>query len=504
MLRIGGMDFIKNALKLLELKSTSEDGNEEVVNFLIPLFEQMGAKLILQQIPHSLPDHNKRQYNLVAIFGDDLVDSRTRKGLLLTNHIDTADPGAPEDWTELLGKPWSPLEKDGFLYGPGAADAKLDFLCKVAACETFKESKFREPVYLAATCGADSLLQGSRYLIQSGAVNPRHVIVGSPTGLRVANRQKHHLVFRVRISFVSIERDSQEFNAKIFISSRTRGVHVAHPEAQKSALANVMLFLDQIRNSPVPNRLFSFQGGSSLRKMPDTATAGIVITSRDLDTIRDRFRSISANHRDCNFEMRFGGTGDRGLRLLPDEVYPVVFKLRDEVQRINDDLRALRDDTFAIPESQVILSAVRQERDYMDLILHYHVAPEFASEAQRKELEADLKRRIAAISSECHTISLDCRRILSVPHLITSADSTFSQTLRADLQRVGISTEFRSSSTTSEAGYFAEKGYETVLFGPGENEGNAYCPNERVKVDDLMSAVSFYTRTIEAFCVRGI
>ncbi|MDL1873478.1 hypothetical protein FBR05_14955, partial [Deltaproteobacteria bacterium PRO3] len=62
------MDFVKDALKLLELRSVSEEGNEEAVNFLIPLFEQMGAKLVLQQIPHSLPDHNKRQYNLLATF----------------------------------------------------------------------------------------------------------------------------------------------------------------------------------------------------------------------------------------------------------------------------------------------------------------------------------------------------------------------------------------------------------------------------------------------------
>ncbi len=498
------MDFIKNALKLLELKSTSEEGNEEVVNFLIPLFEQMGAKLVMQQIPHSLADHNKRQYNLVAVFGDDLVDSRTRKGLLLTNHIDTSDPGTPADWSQLGGNPWSPAEKNGYLYGPGAADAKLDFLCKMAACETFRDSEFREPVYLAATCGAESLLQGSRYLIQSGAVNPRHVIVGCPTGLRVANRQKQHIVFRIRVSFVSIEKDAQDFNAKIFISSRAKGIHVAHPGSQKNAISNVLLFLDQIRNSPIPNRLFSLQGASSLKKTPDIATAGIVITSKDLDTIRDRFRSISSNYRDCNFEMRFGGTGDRGLKLLPQEVYPVIFKIRDEIQKISEDLKGLRDPSFEIPESQIVLSAVKQERDYLDLFLHCHLAPESASEAKRKEVESDLKNRVARISAECKTISLECRRILSIPMLNASGDTTFAQTLRADLQRVGIPTDFRSSLTTSEAGYFAEKGYETVLFGPGENSGNSHAANEKVKVDDLMSAVSFYTRTIEAFCVRGI
>ena len=87
------MDFVSSALKFLETKSVSEDGNEDVINFLIPVFEQAGAKLVLQQVPHSLKDHSKRQFNLLAIFGDDLVDSRTRKGLLLTAPVDTCIPG---------------------------------------------------------------------------------------------------------------------------------------------------------------------------------------------------------------------------------------------------------------------------------------------------------------------------------------------------------------------------------------------------------------------------
>lgn len=498
------MDFIKDALKLLELKSVSEEGNEEVVNFLIPLFEQMGAKLVLQQIPHSLPDHNKRQYNLLAIFGDDLVDSRTRKGLLLTNHIDTCDPGNQADWTELGGKVFEPKEKDGAIFGVGAAGGKLDFLCKIAACQQFVGQEFKEPVYLAATCGGVSLLQGSKYLIQSGAVNPRHVLVGAPTNLRLTSRQKMHTVWKLRISFVSVEKDAHEFNAKIFISSKAKGMHVSHPGSESNAIMNVLLFLDQIRNSPIPTKLFSIQGGGGMQKTPDVATAGIVITSRDLDFIRDRFRSISSNHRHCNFEMRFGGTGDKGLRLLPEAVGPAVFRIREELAGLNEELRMLSDTSFGLPESRAVISAVKQERDHMDFFLHCDVAPEFASGAQRDELEQEIKKRFQRVGEGSSTISVDCRKVLSVPSFITDPASTFSRTLQADLQRVGVPSEFASADSSSEAGFFAERGYAVAAFGPGEDVGNLHAANERVRVDDLMSAIRFYSRSIEAFCIRGI
>ena len=216
------MDFVSSALKFLETKSVSEDGNEDVINFLIPVFEQAGAKLVLQQVPHSLKDHSKRQFNLLAIFGDDLVDSRTRKGLLLTAPVDTCIPGNASEWTDLGGNPFKPKIVGDSVCGLGAANSKLNFMAMVAAAESFSRGKFQMPLYVAATCGGESVLAGCRYLIQSGAVNPKHVIVGRPTSLKLQNTEKASLVFQIRVSFLSVERDAQEFNAKVFVSSRSK------------------------------------------------------------------------------------------------------------------------------------------------------------------------------------------------------------------------------------------------------------------------------------------
>lgn len=500
------MEFLEQALKFLEIKSVSEEGNEEAVNFLIPLFEQAGAKLVLQQVPHSLKDHSKRQYNLLAIFGDDLVDSRTRKGLLLTGAVDTTNPGNAADWNELAGNPFRPKVNGDKLFGLGAAGAKVNFLAMLAAANSAAASRarFLQPLYLAATCGGESVLAGSRYLIQSGVVNPKHVIVARPTSLRLQNTEKVQMVFQLRISFVSIERDAHEFNAKVFISSKSKGIHAAHANAQKNALENVLFFLESLKSSPIENKLMSIYGTGSLNRMPDNASAGIVIRSKDLDSIRDRFRSISANNRDCHFEMRLGGTGDRGVRLLPEEVYSVLKRIREEVKAVNEVMRPMEDAAFTPNHSAVILSAIAQDRDALDLTVQFNLVPELGSLESRKEIERDFKERIAGIARNFGAVSVECRRTHATQRFFTDASSTFMTTLRADMQRVGLASETTAGNSSSEAAQFSERGYETIGFGAGDNIANGNCPNENVKVEDLQAAVRFYSRAIDAFCLRGI
>lgn len=498
------MDFVSQALRFLEIKSISEEGNEEAVNFLIPIFEQAGARLVLQQVPHSLRDHAKRQYNLLAIFGDDLVDSRTRKGLLLTAPVDTPGPGNPADWTQLAGHPFRPKVENGMLYGLGAASGKLNFLAMVASASSFARAKFQQPLYVAATCGGESVLAGSRYLIQSGAVNPKQVIVGRPTALKLQHTEKSLLVFHLRISFVSVERDAQDFNAKVFVSSKSKGLHSAHPDANKNALENVLFFLEALKASQVENKLMSIQGAASLSRMPDTANAGVVIRSKDLDAIRDRFRSISANHRDCHFEMRLGGTGDRGVRLLPEEVYLALRRVREEIKAVNEALAPVQDGEFSPDHSRAILSAVVQDRDALDLTVQISLLPEFGSPESRKEIEKDFKDRIANAARSFRSVSIDCRRGYATQRFFTDPASTFMTTLKADMTRAGLASDHRPGNFSTEAAHFSEKGYETIAFGAGDVVQNGSCPNEHVSLDDMQAAIRFYGRAIEAFCLRGI
>ncbi|MGZ3719979.1 MAG: M20/M25/M40 family metallo-hydrolase [Bdellovibrionota bacterium] len=497
------MDFLNLALKFLEIKSVSEEGNEEAINFLIPLFEQAGAKLVLQQVPHSLKDHSKRQFNLLAIFGDDLVDSRTRKGLLLTAPVDTCVSGNASDWTELGGNALKPKNNGESICGLGAMNSKLNFLSMVAAADSYARGRFQKPLYVAATCGGESVLAGCKYLVQSGAVNPKHVIVGRPTSLKLQHSEKALLAFQLRISFIAVERDAQEFNAKVFVSSKSKGCHSAHPMAGKNALANVLFFLESLKNSPIENKLMAVHGTGSLNRMPDSASAGVVIRSKDLDAIRDRFRSISANNRDCHFEMRLGGTGDRGVRILPEEVYLSLRKLLDEIKAMNEAMAPTIDESFSPSHSQAILSSIVHDRDALDLTVQFQLLPEFASPEARKEIEADFKARVSAMAQNFRTVSLECRRVHATQRFYTDPASTFMTTLRADMQRAGLAEATQAGNCSTEAAQFSERGFEAIAFGAGSMT-DSNCPNEKVRVEDLQSAIRFYSRAIEAFCLRAI
>lgn len=501
------MSFIENALRLLEINSVTEHGNEEIINYLIPVFERMGMKLILQQVPHSLEDHSKRQFNLIGMLGDDLVDTRHRKGLLLTTHVDTASPGDESAWTELDGKPWTPRLIGDAVHGLGTARSKLDFYCKLVACERYLKTPLKEPIYLAATCGGESALAGSKYMIQSSVVNPRYVMVGHPTDQKLVYTHKAQLVFQVRLSYVAIERDAQEFNAKIQLSTTGRHGHVAldtDPD-HSLAIAKIFYLLDDLRKTKIPVKLCSLDGSNSLNSIASKVSAGIVIPSRDMEEMREYFRNFVNKNPKHNYELKFGGTGDRGIRFLPAEVMPAIFAIRDMVDALQAQLKdAVTSSEFSPDYSTVSLSSITHERDSLSFRVQLHLLPELASNESKKNIELDLRRRVDAIAAQYRTLSVECRRLLSAPRYLQDPKSVFVSTLAADLERSGMDPQVVAGNTCTDATYFAERGYPTMVYGPGQERNNTHTPQERVTMDVLYAAVRFYTQAIETFCVRGI
>src|SRR4051812_41295554 len=97
--------------------------------------QDRGMKTQLQHVTHSNEEISKRQFNVIGIMGDPLVDRKSKKGLLLNTHLDTVSPGLSENWTETDKDPFGAVIKNGKIYGLGSADVKLDFLCKLVAIE---------------------------------------------------------------------------------------------------------------------------------------------------------------------------------------------------------------------------------------------------------------------------------------------------------------------------------------------------------------------------------
>jgi acetylornithine deacetylase/succinyl-diaminopimelate desuccinylase-like protein len=317
--------IIEEAKRMIRLNSVTQDGNEELANFAGALLQDRGLKVQLQQVTHSFENVSKRQFNVLGILGDPLVDRKTRKGLLLLSHLDTCSPGLRENWTETAGDPFSAQVKDGKIFGLGSADAKLDFLCKLKAVERFRERKLKMPIYLVGTCGEELGMFGARYLIKSMALNPKYVVVGAPTELRVGYSHKGLNLFRVSIGHQMVERDARGFNRRVDLHAKGRSAHSSQPAQGVNAILEAIDLVQEAAENGFELRFTKIEGGDASNKVPDRAFMEFYLTSHQFEDFKRFFREKAARKGgEKAFHVELGGLGDTGVRFLPDVVFPCI------------------------------------------------------------------------------------------------------------------------------------------------------------------------------------
>lgn len=116
-------------------------------------------------------------------------------GVMLSGHTDVV-PVEGQDWTH---PPFAMTEKDGRLYGRGAADMKGFVACAIAAMLQAARSPLRVPLHLALSydeeigcMGVPSLIE----MLQQAPQRPAICIVGEPTGMQVATGHKGKVALR--------------------------------------------------------------------------------------------------------------------------------------------------------------------------------------------------------------------------------------------------------------------------------------------------------------------
>ncbi len=133
-----------------------------------------------------------RKFN--NVYARNALFSPGKPTLLLNSHHDTVNPNS--GWTL---DPFTPLEKDGKLYGLGSNDAGASLVGLIAA---FLHFQHREdlPCNLMLVASAEEEISGERGL---ACVLPEHepveaAIVGEPTGMEMAVAEKGLMVLRCR------------------------------------------------------------------------------------------------------------------------------------------------------------------------------------------------------------------------------------------------------------------------------------------------------------------
>lgn len=172
------MDTIPILDKLLGFATVSRDSNLELIGFVTDLLGQHG---IASTIIHSEDGHKA---NLYATVGP-----ADRPGVMLSGHSDVV-PIDGQDWTL---PPFAMTERDGKLYGRGAADMKGFIASALAACIKASTMQLRTPLHLAISYDEEIGCIGVRSLVemlQAAPQKPLLCIVGEPTCMQVATGHK--------------------------------------------------------------------------------------------------------------------------------------------------------------------------------------------------------------------------------------------------------------------------------------------------------------------------
>jgi succinyl-diaminopimelate desuccinylase len=490
--------LLEEAKKMIRIKSVSADGNEELANFVAGLMKERGLKTQLQQVMHSHDEISKRQFNVIGVMGDPLVDKKTRKGLLLNTHLDTVSPGLAANWTETGNDPFSATVKDGKIFGLGSADVKLDFLCKLHAVAKFQEKGLKMPIYLVGTCGEEIGMFGAKYLIKSGALNPRFVVVGEPSDLKVVYAHKCLNIFRVTVGYQLMERDVRGFNRKIDLSAYGKSAHGSYPHLGKNAILSLLKFLQSANESGFELRFTSMAGGDTVNKVPDSAKTQFYLTSHQFEDFKRFFRdSLKAEGDDKAYKVEFGGVGDTGVKFLPDALFSFLSDTVDFFTTISKDFEKVKDATYAPAFSTANFGQLKQGAGSMELYYDLRLLPDLMPE----EIEKHIRNGMRDIAAKYPNLNVSVVKERMNPGLNMTLDHDLVKHCSAAMESAGLPLALDKKATSTEAAQYFQAGYESVVFGPGLSAGNSHSPNEHNILAHLEKAQTFYEKLIERVCL---
>ncbi|WP_366014671.1 M20/M25/M40 family metallo-hydrolase [Mesorhizobium sp.] len=178
------MDSIKILDRLIAFPTVSRDSNLDLIGYATELLEASG---IACRLIHSADGHKA---NLFATIGP-----ADRPGVMLSGHTDVV-PVDGQNWTLPA---FAMTERDGKLYGRGAADMKGFVASALAACLKASRMTLRTPLHLALSYDEEVGCLGVRDLIEMLVAAPQRpllCIVGEPTGMQVATGHKGKLAAR--------------------------------------------------------------------------------------------------------------------------------------------------------------------------------------------------------------------------------------------------------------------------------------------------------------------
>lgn len=174
--------------RLVGFPTVSRDSNLPLIDWVRNYLADLGVE------SHLIRDGSGSKANLFASLGP-----MEAGGLVLSGHTDVV----PVDGQAWSSEPFELTARDSRLYGRGACDMKGFIAVALARAASWARAPLRRPVHLMLSydeeigcLGAPSMIAAARQVLPQ----PAAVIVGEPTGMRLASSHKGVCVLRTRVT----------------------------------------------------------------------------------------------------------------------------------------------------------------------------------------------------------------------------------------------------------------------------------------------------------------
>ncbi len=449
------MEFIEACRKFISIDSSPSHGTKVLAEFAAELCRSRGLQVELQTEFHG----DLEQANIIA---RPVMAERPSLEFMMQTHLDTVDPGPFGLWTETGHNPFDAHIIDGKIYGLGAADVKLDYLCKLEAISSFdSDSKWKLPPVLVGTFGEEMGMMGSLKLIRKNKVSPKMAMIGEPSDLRIINAAKGFAGVEIRIPYSSGEKQyKEEHNLRESTSTQSRifhgkAAHSSMPHLGDSAVKKMLEYLLQLPESVV---VMEVDGGVNFNTVPSNAFLELDLVSGHFDSMASKISTIYREIRDLEAEF---------------------LKFRDE--------------DFSPSHPTLNIGIVRTFEDHVFISGNCRVPPIVTNEIYESWIER-LNRVCKSVGAEFRVN--DYKRPFRV-----KADSMLMRGCLDEMSKMGLNMSPITQASTNETSLFARLGIDCLSFGPGQRDGNIHTPREHVLVEDLHKAVQLYKNIIQRFCL---
>ncbi len=414
--------------RIIKIDSITDKSNEDVVSFLIPLLRETGLKIEEQKVvENGITFKNLLAYN-------EGLDSHNL--LAMNTHLDTVSFGSKEDWSKTNGDPFRATRVRDRVYGLGAADVKLDFLCKIWAARLARP--WKRPFVLVGTYGEERGLIGIQKLFEAKKIKPKFALVGEPSNLELIYAHKGHAIVTLSIDLPKMKPNT------VKKSWKGKSAHSSTPHLGENALLKGLTEIFKHGKGIV--RLSAGTGGNSV---PDFCHADVT-----------------------------------------DAQNPMTQKLFSFIQDIREyerDLRKRKDARFSPSYSTLSLNHADSRDEKLYLTFDVRPLPDMNLDAIKRKVESLAHKS----SMKVETITLD-------QPLKGHKNSRFLVEAAHHLKEAGTKVVKKTKASSTEAAIYRANGAEAIVFGPGISVGNVHRPNEYNSIKQISIATKFYTSMLKA------